>query len=166
MIPTLRLSDPGDRQRVRGLLRQLRLDPADIVLGRQDDVAAVTTILADVAKRGDAAVVDSARQFDDPDFAADQIRVRPEEMREAASRIPAHQTAALRRSIAQVREYQSHMMPAPPAPLRRPGVELGLRFTPLDSAGCYFPGGKAAYPSSLIMLAVPAQVGGGRRVVV
>src|SRR3954452_25065131 len=57
-------------------------------------------------------------------------------------------------------------MPTPPAPLRRPGVELGMRFTPLDSAGLYFPGGKAAYPSTLIMLAVPAQVAGVRRIAV
>jgi histidinol dehydrogenase len=73
---------------------------------------------------------------------------------------------ALRRSIAQVRQYQSHIMPKSPAPLRRPGVELGLRFTPLDSAGLYFPGGKASYPSSLIMLAVPAQVAGVKQIVV
>ena len=45
-------------------------------------------------------------------------------------------------------------------------MELGMRFTPLESAGLYFPGGKAAYPSSLIMLAVPAQVAGVKRIVV
>ena len=50
--------------------------------------------------------------------------------------------------------------------LKRDGAELGIRFVPLDSAGCYFPGGKAAYPSSLIMLSVPAQVAGVKRVVV
>jgi histidinol dehydrogenase len=72
----------------------------------------------------------------------------------------------VRQSIAQVREYQSHIMPAEPPVLRRGGAELGLRFTPLDSAGLYFPGGKASYPSSLIMLAVPAQVAGVKRIVV
>ncbi len=56
-------------------------------------------------------------------------------------------------------------MPKDPPPLRRPGIELGLRFTPLDSAGLYVPGGHAAYPSSLIMLAVPAQVAGVGRIV-
>ncbi len=55
-------------------------------------------------------------------------------------------------------------MPADPPPLRRPGVELGMRFTPLDSTGLYFPGGKASYPSSLIMLAVPAQVAGVKEI--
>jgi histidinol dehydrogenase len=62
-----------------------------------------------------------------------------------------------------VREYQTDILPQVPRPTVRPGVELGLRFTPLDSAGLYFPGGKAAYPSSLIMLAVPAQVAGVKR---
>src|SRR5690348_10052379 len=57
-------------------------------------------------------------------------------------------------------------MPSSPKPLERPGVELGLRFTPIDSAGLYFPGGKASYPSSLIMLAVPAQVAGVQKIVV
>src|SRR5206468_9614082 len=68
--------------------------------------------------------------------------------------------------IAQVKEYQVKILPQPPAPVSRDGVELGLRFTPLDSAGLYFPGGKAAYPSSLIHLAVPAQVAGVKRIVV
>ena len=79
-------------------------------------------------------------------------------MTAAAGRVSGDVMDALRRSIAQVREYQQHIMPTPPPTLKRPGVELGLRFTPLDSAGLYFPGGKASYPSSLIMLAVPAQV--------
>src|SRR5687768_3098895 len=87
-------------------------------------------------------------------------------MGEAAAKVPREQLDAVRRSIAQVREYQQHVMPAPVESLRRKGVELGMRFTPLDSAGLYFPGGKAAYPSSLIMLAVPAQVAGVKRIVV
>src|SRR5205823_8426364 len=63
--------------------------------------------------------------------------------------------------------YQSHIMPTVPPTLSRDGgaVELGLRFTPLDSVGLHVPGGKAAYPSSLIMLAVPAQIAGVKRIV-
>ena len=87
-------------------------------------------------------------------------------MEEASKRIPKDQRDAIRRSISQVREYQSQIMPKSPTPLSRPGVELSLRFTPLDSAGLYFPGGKASYPSSLIMLAVPAQVAGVGNIVV
>src|SRR5688572_5693477 len=169
MIPVLHLADPAERRRCEALLAQLRLDPKEVAVAqgpRAKEVQTVEKILADVAARGDEAVVESARQFDDPDFTADQIRVTPLEMKAAAGRVVPEVMAALRRSIAQVREYQQHIMPKAPAALKRPGVELGLRFTPLDSAGLYFPGGKASYPSSLIMLAVPAQVAGVRKIVV
>jgi histidinol dehydrogenase len=155
-----------DRRRVESLLRRLALDPAEVALGHGEEAAAVRQTLADVKERGDAAIVDLARRFDDPAFTAEQIRVEPDEMQAAASRIPARESAALKRAIAQVREYQTDILPQVPRPTVRPGVELGLRFTPLDSAGLYFPGGKAAYPSSLIMLAVPAMVAGVKRVVV
>jgi histidinol dehydrogenase len=166
MIPILYFSDDQDRVRIEGLLRRLALDPADVVLGADGDAAAVQRTLADVKERGDVAIVDLARQFDDPEFSAEQIRVSPDEMKAAVSRIGSREAAALKRSIAQVREYQTDILPQVPRPTVRPGVELGLRFTPLDSAGLYFPGGKAAYPSSLIMLAVPAQVAGVKRIAV
>jgi histidinol dehydrogenase len=169
MIPVLNLSKHTDRERVETLLSDLRLDPTELALtdGRYaKETASVQSIIADVAARGDKAIVDIARQFDFSEFTADMIRVTPEEMRQAAERVPLELMSALRRSIDQVHEYQMHIMPTDPPPLRRPGVELGLRFTPLDSAGLYFPGGKAAYPSSLIMLAVPAQVAGVKRIVV
>lgn len=169
MIPVLNMSVPVEAGRVEELLRQLRIDAADLALGRgpfAKATAVVQTILEEVARDGDEALVRSARKFDDPNFSAAQIRVSPKEMAEAAARVPAPLLAALRRAIAQVAEYQKHILPVSPKPLERPGVELGLRFTPLDSAGLYFPGGKAAYPSSLIMLAVPAQVAGVKKIVV
>ena len=151
------------------MLRRLRLEPRDVALARGERakrLAAVNAILADVAERGDSAVVDASRKFDDPDFSAGQMRVSEAEMKEAAARTPAPQMAALRRSISQVKQYQVHVLPESPRPLEREGLELGLRFTPIDSAGLYFPGGKASYPSSLMMLAVPAQVAGVKRIVV
>lgn len=166
MIPILRLDNPEDRETVESLLARLRLAPADVALGRGKDVIAVNEILADVANRGDEAIVDASRKFDDPAFSADQIRVKPEEMSAAAARVPIQQLSAIRRAIAQVREYQQAMMPPEPRRLERPGVSLTMRFTPVDSAGLYFPGGKASYPSSLIHLAVPARVAGVKRIAV
>jgi histidinol dehydrogenase len=168
-ISILQLADTAGRERIEALLKRLRLDPIDLALERgrlAEDSAAVKTIIKDVAERGDDAIVESARRFDDPHFSADQLRVTAADMKEAADRVPRDQIAAVRRSIAQVREYQTHILPVEVEPLRRPGVTLGMRFTPLDSAGLYFPGGKAAYPSSLIMLAVPAQVAGVNQIVV
>lgn len=166
MIPVLHLNDAAQRRQAEALLRKLRLDPRDLILGTSKDDQAVREILADVARQGDAAVVATARRFDDPDFAANQIRVTAEEMSSAAARVPVEQMDAVRRAIAQVREYQQKVMPKEAPHFTRDGVELGLRFTPLDSAGLYFPGGKASYPSTLIMLAVPAQVAGVARIVV
>src|SRR6266498_1226571 len=100
MIPILKLSDDVGRQRVEFLLARLRLDPRDVALNRGERakaVAIVSAILADVGERGDAAVVDSSRKFDDPNFSAGQIRVSEAEMREAATRTPADQMAAVRR---------------------------------------------------------------------
>ncbi|MGB7158209.1 MAG: histidinol dehydrogenase [Tepidisphaeraceae bacterium] len=166
MIPILNWGVPAERDAVEALLNRLRLRPQDVISGHSKAVEAVEKTLGDVATRGDDAIVDSSRQFDDPNFSKVQIRVTPAEMRAAVDHVAPDVMAALRRSIAQVREYQSHIMPTAPQTLHRPGVELGLRFTPLDSAGLYFPGGKASYPSSLIMLAVPAQVAGVKRIVV
>jgi histidinol dehydrogenase len=168
MIPILFLSKTDDARQTQSLLNGLRLDAAQLAAGGKyaSETAAVRGIIADVAARGDAALVDNARRFDFADFSADMIRVTATEMREAAGRVPVAQMTAIRRSIDQVREYQTHILPTAPPPLRRAGVELGLRFTPLDSAGLYFPGGKASYPSSLIMLTVPAQAAGVRQIVV
>src|SRR3954465_10526595 len=125
MIPVLKLSTPADSSKVETLLARLRLDPRDVALNRGErakQVVAVNAILADVAERGDQAIVDSSRKFDDPNFSADQIRVSPDEMRDAHARTPADQMAALRRSIGQVKEYQVKILPTPPTPVVRGGV--------------------------------------------
>jgi histidinol dehydrogenase len=161
-------TEAGERA-VRELLDGLRLSAREMALpgGRYArETAAVSAILSRVAEGGDEALVGIAREFDDATFEVGQLRVSRQEMAEAAGRTAPELMGALRRSIAQVREYQRHVMPGLVPSLRRPGVELGMRFTPIDSVGLYVPGGKAAYPSSLIMLAVPAQVAGVRRIVV
>jgi histidinol dehydrogenase len=168
MIPILSLNNLEEAHQVELLLSNLRLDAQQLAAGGKyaTETAAVRGIIADVAARGDAALVDNARKFDFPDFSPEMIRVTSSEMREATTRVPAEQLSAIRRSIAQVHEYQMHIFPFTPPALKRPGVELGIRFSPLDSAGLYFPGGKAAYPSSLIMLAAPAQAACVKTIVV
>src|SRR5271155_2325003 len=79
MLPILQLRVAEDKKRVEKLLDNLAVDPGDD--------AAVKEILADVKKRGDAALVESSKKFDDPEFTADQIRVKPKEIAEAAGRI-------------------------------------------------------------------------------
>ena len=169
MIPVLDLSLAADRQRWASVFDNLRLDVRSLLLDGGElfkKTDAVRRMLVDVATRGDAAVVDLTRRFEDPNFDAGRLRVTHEEMRAAAGRVRADQMAALRRSIAQVRDYQTRILPTDVRYDARPGVSLGLRYTPLASAGIYAPGGKASYPSSLIMMATPALVAGVSRVVV
>src|SRR5436190_18370143 len=109
MIPVLSLQ--VDLEKIEQLLRSLRLDPVDTALNVGESArqtAEVQAILADVAKRGDDAVVDLARKFDDPNFSADQIRITQDQMREGAARVPADELSAIHHAITQLREYQSH----------------------------------------------------------
>src|SRR5436305_8359174 len=104
LIPILRLDQPAGRAEAERVLARLRLDPADLALNRGEraaQAAAVQEILGDVARRGDDAIVDVSRRFDDPNFSADQIRVTPEEMREPAARAPREPRDAVRHPIAE-----------------------------------------------------------------
>src|SRR5437879_2196783 len=111
MIPILRLDNSEGEAKAQAMLRKLTLDPRDVVLGGSAEDAAVRQILEDVARRGDEALVESARRFDDPEFTAEQIRVAPDEMKRAASRLSQELMTALRRAIDQVGEYQAKVMP-------------------------------------------------------
>jgi histidinol dehydrogenase len=130
-------------------------------LGHDSEAArTVATIVADVKQRGDEALVDYMRKWTDPAFAKERIRVGQDELERAEHALSPELRAALQAMIENVRVYQSHLMPRAPEPLVHGGAELGLRFTPVDSVGLAVPGGTAAYPSSVVMLAVPALVAG------
>lgn len=167
MIPIW--NDVADASAIERLLGKLRLDVRALLLDGGElhrETENVRKILVDVATRGDAALIDIIHRFDDPNFDPKRLRVTKDEMRDAASRVSKELIDAIRRSVAQVRDYQSRILPCDVSYEARQGVTLGLRHTPLDSAGIYVPGGKASYPSSLIMLIVPAQVAGVKRIAV
>jgi histidinol dehydrogenase len=150
-IPLYKLDNPAD------LLTQpwfIELRKSAIPGG--EVAASVAAIVEDVRQHGDEAVVRYMRQWTDPAFKADRIRVQPREMKAALDALDPGMRKVLEKSIDHVRAYQRHIMPADAEPLSLGGAELGLRWTPMDSVGLAVPGGKAAYPSSVIMLAVPA----------
>lgn len=120
----------------------------------------VAAILEEVRTQGDEAVVRYMRKWTDPNFTKERMRVSEAELVAAERGLSPELRAALQQAIDNVRTYQAHLMPQAPAPITHGGAELGLRFTPVDSAGLAVPGGKAAYPSSVVMLAIPAQVAG------
>ena len=159
MNPRLPVFDLSTDEGRNALTTQIeRLRPP---LGHDSEAArTVATIIADVKRRGDEAVVDYMRKWTDPGFDAARIRVSERELEAAERALSPALREALLGMIENVRVYQSHLLPKPPEPIQHGGAELGLRFTPVDSVGLAVPGGTAAYPSSVVMLAVPALVAG------
>lgn len=166
ILPTVRelralvYADPSDRRELEALLERL----AGAVGGDRVLSEAVAGFIADVRRDGDAALVGHMRTFSDPGFEESMLRVPAQALRAAADRIAQELRAAMERAIDHVRRYQEHITPEPPLAAEIDGARLGLRFKPVGSAGLLVPGGRAAYPSTLIMLAVPAQVAGVGRV--
>jgi len=123
--------------------------------------ATVAAILADVKARGDAAVLEYTKKFDGVSAGAlAELEIPQAELRAALTRIPAARRQALEAAVARVRDYHERQRAQSWGYTDADGNELGQQITALDRAGLYVPGGKAAYPSSVIMNAVPAKVAG------
>ncbi|MFL1875058.1 histidinol dehydrogenase [Hansschlegelia beijingensis] len=129
----------------------------------EDVDQAVATILADVKARGDAALIDLSLRFDRVDLEAVGIRVAPDEIAAARAACDAEALDALTLARDRIEAHHRRQMPADESYVDPIGVELGHRWTPVDSVGLYVPGGTAAYPSSVLMNAVPAKVAGVER---
>lgn len=126
----------------------------------------VLDIIANVRSRGDAALIDYTRQFDGLDVAQMSDLILPRERLELAlTRITPEQRTALETAARRVREYHEHQVQDSWRYSEADGTVLGQKVTPLDRAGLYVPGGKASYPSSVLMNAIPAKVAGVREVV-
>jgi histidinol dehydrogenase len=161
-IRRLDTSDAGFDAALQGVL-QLSVE-ADAAID-----ARVAAILEDVRRRGDAAVLEHTARLDGlhaPDVRA--LEIGRDEMRAALDRVTPAQRAALEQAAARVRAYHERQLEACGRGWSyrdADGTLLGQKVTPLDRVGIYVPGGKAAYPSSLIMNAVPAQVAGVSEIV-
>jgi histidinol dehydrogenase len=123
-------------------------------------------IVEAVRRNGDAALCEYTRRFDEHMLTPADIRVSSEEIRERAGGADDELVEILRKAIRNVREFQEQRVNESWEYYAGDGVRLGLRLTPLDSVGIYVPGGKATYPSSVIMNIVPAQVAGVERIAV
>lgn len=126
----------------------------------------VLDIIANVRSRGDAALIDYTRQFDGLDVAQMSDLILPRERLELAlTRITAEQRQALKVAAQRVRDYHEKQVQESWRYTEADGTVLGQKVTPLDRAGLYVPGGKASYPSSVLMNAIPAKVAGVPEVV-
>jgi histidinol dehydrogenase len=123
--------------------------------------ATVAAILADVRKRGDAALLEYTRRFDRLALAdAAALELPRNELRAAFDSLPAEQRAALEQAAQRVTDYHQKQVQTSWSYTDADGTLLGQQVTPLDRVGLYVPGGKAAYPSSVLMNALPAKVAG------
>ncbi|MBI3479552.1 MAG: histidinol dehydrogenase [Nitrosomonadales bacterium] len=123
--------------------------------------ATVAGILADVKKRGDEAVLEYTRKFDRlPLTRASEMELSREELRIAFEGLPAEQRSALEQAAQRVTDYHRKQVQTSWSYTDSDGTMLGQQVTPLDRVGLYVPGGKAAYPSSVLMNALPAKVAG------
>src|SRR6185369_10202817 len=121
-------------------------------------------IVEDVRVHGDEALMEYTARFDKVELST--LRVSEKELRGCAARADERLRGALREAIANVREFHERQVERSWTFNPRKGVQLGQRITPLERVGLYVPGGTAAYPSSVVMNVVPAQVAGVERIVV
>ena len=121
----------------------------------------VRTILDEVKREGDAAVVRHTNHLDRRDAATmAELELTPARLQEALRAIPSEQRWALESAASRIRAYHEHQKQGSWDYTESDGTRLGQQVTPLDRVGLYVPGGKAAYPSSVLMNAVPAKVAG------
>ncbi len=121
----------------------------------------VAAILDDVKQRGDAAVIEYTQRFDGLSAAAmAELELSQAELKAAFERLPQVQKEALQAAAARVRRYHEHQKATSWQYTDEDGTMLGQQVTALDRVGIYVPGGKASYPSSVLMNAIPAHVAG------
>jgi histidinol dehydrogenase len=129
-----------------------------------DIEAATRAIVEDVARRGDAALVEATRKFDRLDLDAGSLRVTPAEIEAAVKACDAATVDALKFARDRIETFHRRQLPKDERFTDALGVELGWRWSAVESVGLYVPGGTAAYPSSVLMNAIPAKVAGVARV--
>lgn len=125
----------------------------------------VKEILKDVHERRDDALFEYTRKFDKAEITADNVRVTPEEIEEAYGEVDEELIEVIRKAITNIKSFHEKQVKNSWITTEENGVILGQRILPIESAGVYVPGGKAAYPSTVLMNVIPAKVAGVKRIV-
>jgi histidinol dehydrogenase len=125
---------------------------------------AVADIIAAVRARGDAALIDYTTRFDRLTLTPDRLRISTAEVDAATASVPTQLAAALDLAATRIEAFHRAQLPQDLRMTDAAGVTMGMRWTALDAVGLYVPGGKAAYPSSVLMNAIPARAAGVSRI--
>ncbi|KPC98902.1 Histidinol dehydrogenase [Geobacillus sp. BCO2] len=147
-------------ERIRGGVSLRRT----IESGTEEQRRAVLDIIAAVRARGDAALKEYTERFDG--VRLDSLKVTEEEMKRAHAAMDAEMLQIIRQAAANIRDYHKRQKRESWWMTNEDGTILGQKVTPLDAVGLYVPGGTAAYPSSVLMNVIPAQVAGVKRIVI
>lgn len=158
MTTRLSQTDSDFEGRFRALLSGKREMAVDVDRAARD-------IIDNVRRRGDAALIEYTEKFDRLPLTPDQLAISQAEMDVAEQAVPQAQREALLLARDRITAHHRRQMPADDRYTDDIGVELGMRWTAVQSAGLYTPGGTAAYPSSVLMNAIPAKVAGVERIV-
>jgi histidinol dehydrogenase len=158
MPKRLKTGSPGFEEAFADLLAEKREVSADVD-------AIVANIVADVKARGDAALIELSRSLDRIDLDRIGMRVTADELRQAEASCSSDTLDALNFAAERIAEHHRRQLPVNERYMDELGVELGWRWTAVESAGLYVPGGLASYPSSVLMNAIPARVAGVPRIV-
>ncbi len=137
--------------------------------GGDDDASridgVVSAIIADVRKRGDAALIEYTEKFDRVKLTPKTLQVSSKELRDALAQLPKKDRSALELAARRIAAFHKKTIEKPFSYTDSLGMRLGQMVRPLDRAGIYVPGGMGAYPSSVLMNAIPARVAGVREIV-
>ncbi|GGC22405.1 histidinol dehydrogenase [Novosphingobium marinum] len=156
----LRSSDPGFEKAFARIVRERRESDEDVA-------RSVSRILGEVRSRGDEALAEFTARFDGHSLSQDEDwRIGADDCRAAYDALSRDLRDALELAADRIRAYHEAQVPADRDYRDEAGVRLGARWRPVDAAGLYVPGGRAAYPSSLLMNAIPARAAGVERIVV
>lgn len=155
----LRSSDPDFSRAFARLVKDRRESDENVARD-------VQTIIEDVRLRGDEALAEYTAKFDGHAPGEDDWRISPQACREAFDALKPDLRAALELAAQRIRDYHRAQLPEDRDNTDESGMRLGARWRAVDGAGLYVPGGRAAYPSSLLMNAIPAKVAGVERLVV
>ncbi len=131
----------------------------------QDVDQIVRAIIADVRRQGDWALFALTQRFDNFHLNSENLRVGAAEIAAAKNAVSKEALAALHFAADRIEAFHARQKPRDDFYTDAAGVTLGLRWTPIDAVGLYVPGGLAAYPSSVLMNAIPARIAGVQRIV-
>jgi len=155
--------------RIVDLSAELNLNEVESLLAsddfQQNIENTVHEIIEDVRRRGDEALCDYTKRFDEFDLTPESMRVYEEDIHRYASDADDELVEILQQAAKNIREFHNQQVEDSWEYYAGDGIRLGVRQTPIQRAGIYIPGGKAAYPSSVLMNAIPAQVAGVERIV-